>query len=287
MANVGFIGLGNIGGPMARHLLKGDFSVHVYDVFPEAAADVVKQGAVLAGSVAELAVDCPYIGVCVRDDRDVENLLHGPADGSAEGLLAAAKPGTIIALHSTVTQDGLFKWVEEAKAYNIELIDAPMTGGASVAEAGELCYMVGGSAAQLERVRPMLETSAEKIIHAGDIGHGIALKLCNNLITWIEFTAMSEATRLAEACGLSADVLREVGMSNGVINEKMHSFVTGRNAMAAACTEEQMEQFFGGFGRLGRKDMDCAIETAAKFDIRLPATEFVRDIIELVFLNKI
>jgi 3-hydroxyisobutyrate dehydrogenase-like beta-hydroxyacid dehydrogenase len=97
---------------------------------------------------------------------------------------------------------------------------------------------------------------------------------------------MAEATRLAEACGLSVEVLRDVGLSNGVVNEQMHMFVAGRNGMAANSTEEQMEQFFGTMGRLGRKDLECALSTAAQKGVQLPTAEFVRDRIENVFMAK-
>ena len=168
----------------------------------------------------------------------------------------------------------------------MHIIDAPITGGAGGAEQGTLCYMVGASDEVLQRSRPVFETSAEKVIHAGDVGIGIALKLCNNLITYMQFTAISEATRLAESCGLSADVLREVGLSNGVINQQMHTFISGRNGCLAACTEEQMKEIFGSFAHLGEKDLDCALAAAAEKQLRLPATEMVRSMIADVFYGK-
>ena len=278
--NVGFIGLGNIGKPMARHLVGDKFQLYAYDVFPEAVADLVDLGAI-AATPADIAANCLYIGVCVRDDKDVENLLYGD-----DGLLQLAQTDTVIVIHSTVTQAGLLKWAADGQANNIHILDGPITGGANGAEAGTLCYMVGGDEQQLEKIRPVISTSADKIVHAGALGTGIALKLCNNLITYAEFAAMSEATRLAEACGLSVDVLREVGKSNGVINEQMHMMISNRNMLAVNCSEEQMDQYMGPFGRLGRKDLQCAIDTAAKLNIQLPATEFVRDMIEDVFVNK-
>ena len=95
---------------------------------------------------------------------------------------------------------------------------------------------------------------------------------------------MAEATRLAEACGLSVDVLREVGLSNGVVNEQMHMFVSGRNSLALSCTEEEMDQFFGAMGRLGREDLECALSTAGEKGVELPTAEYVRDRIEKVFV---
>lgn len=279
--NVGFIGLGNIGKPMASHLITDTIKLYVYDVFEAAMTDLVAAGATAAQSPAEIAKHCSYIGLCVRDENDVESLLYGD-----EGLFSCAAKDTLIAIHSTVTQASLLRWAADAKQHNMLLIDAPMTGGAAGAKAGTLCYMLGGDKATLERIRPILETSAEKIIHAGELGAGIALKLCNNLITYSQFTAMSEATRLAESCGLSAEVLREVGKSNGVINEQMYSFVSNRNALAANADEATMDKYMGAMGRLGEKDLACAIATAKALDISLPATELNHRMIADVFVAK-
>ncbi|MEZ5501396.1 MAG: NAD(P)-dependent oxidoreductase [Halioglobus sp.] len=243
--------------------------------------ELVAEGAVGCASVAELAGACSHIGVCVRDDAQVEELLHG--DG---GIFAHAAPGTLIAIHSTVTQANLLRWAQEAAGLGLHLIDAPITGGAHRAADGTLCYMVGGTVEQLELGSPVFMTSGEKIVHAGPVGSGIALKLCNNFIQYTEFVAMVEATRLAEACGLSVDVLRAVGLANGVVNEQMFMFAAGRNAVAKTSTEEQMDPYFGAMGRLGRKDLECAISTAADKGVVMPTCEFIRDRIVDVFLAK-
>jgi 3-hydroxyisobutyrate dehydrogenase len=278
---VGYIGLGNIGKPSALRLVGDTFDAHVYDVYQPAVDELVAAGATGCDSVGELAARCSHIGVCVRDDAQVEALLYGE-----EGILAKAAPGTLVAIHSTVTQANLLKWATDAREAGVRLIDAPITGGAHRAVDGTLCYMVGGEEGDVAKATPVFETSGEKIVHAGPIGSGIALKLCNNFIQYTEFVAMAEATRLADACGLSVDVLRDVGLSNGVVNEQMHMFVAGRNGMALNCSDEDMEQFFGAMGRLGRKDLECALATAAEKNVRLPTAEYVRDRIENVFLAR-
>ena len=279
MQNVGYIGLGNIGKPSAQRLICDEFRAHVFDVYEPAVAELTELGAVGCSSVAELAAACKHIGVCVRDDTQVEELLYGD-----RGILANAIPGTLVAVHSTVTQANLIRWSLEADDNGIRLIDAPVTGGAHRAADGTLCYMVGGEASDLALCAPVFATSAEKVVHAGPVGSGIALKLCNNFIQYTEFVAMAEATRLAQACGLSVDVLREVGLANGVVNEQMHMFVSGRNALALSCSGDEMEQFFGTMGQLGHKDLCCALETAADKGVKLPTAEYVRDRIVDVFL---
>ncbi len=278
---VGFIGLGNIGKPMAKHLVCDAFDVYVYDVVPEAMEDLVALGANAVEYPKQMFSVCEHVGLCVRDGRDVESLLYGD-----EGALESMQAGSVLAIHSTVTQAEVLKWNKEGKEKNIEIIDAPITGGASGAEEGTLCYMVGADKETLDKCSPIYETSADKIIHAGDVGVGIILKLCNNLITYAEFTAVAEASKLAQTCGLSEDVLREVGKSNGIINEQMHTFISGRNGLRPACTDEQMQEIFGPFAALGEKDLDCALAAAKEAGITLRATENVRAMITDIFLGK-
>jgi 3-hydroxyisobutyrate dehydrogenase len=279
--NVGYIGLGNIGKPSAQHLVSEPFRAHVYDVFQPAVDELVAAGAVGCSSVADLAASCDHIGICVRDDEQVEDCLYGE-----EGIFASASAGTLVAIHSTVTRAALLRWADDASLSGITLIDAPITGGAHRAADGTLCYMVGGEAEVLERARPVFQTSAEKVVHAGPLGAGIALKLCNNFIQYGEFVLMAEATRLADSSGLSVDVLREVGLSNGVVNEQMHMFASNRNALALGSSDEEMDQFFGLMGRLAAKDLDCALATAADNGVALPTAEYLRARIEDVFLAR-
>ncbi len=277
--HVGYIGLGNIGKPSALRLLDGHFVVHVFDIYQPAVDELVAQGAIGCSSVAHLAKKCDHIGICVRDDSQVEELLYGSA-----GIFSNAAADTVISIHSTVTQASLLRWAADASSKSLHLIDAPITGGAHRAADGTLCYMVGGEEEILDRCRPVFATSAEKIVHAGPLGCGIALKLCNNFIQYGEFVLMAEASRLADSTGLSVDTLREVGLSNGVVNEQMHMFVSGRNAMALGASAEQMQEYFGAVGQLATKDLDCALSTAADNNVELPTAEYLRERIEKVFL---
>lgn len=278
---VGFIGLGDIGKPMARNLIADGLEAWVYDLRAAPVEELVALGAHSASSPAAMASRCRIVGLCVRDDKDVEDLLYGAGD-----MLTHAKPGTVIAIHSTVTQGSLLRWAADAAARGVELIDAPITRGrgARTGEGKFACYMVGGSADVLERCRPVFETSAEEIVHAGPLGSGIALKLCNNLMTYLEFIAISEAAALAERGGLPWEVLAKVGRANGVINERMIAFQGNRAQLKL--DEATMEKFFGPFGRLGEKDLDAAIASAHELGIRLPATEHARSIIYDVFMGR-
>ncbi len=276
---VGFIGLGNIGKPMAKNLLGEPFELTVYDVDEEAVEELVALGARRAG-IVEMAQRCEVIGICVRDNRDVESLLYGD-----EGLLANATPDTVLAIHSTITQQALQQWVRDAGQYQVKVIDAPITGGAHGAVARELVYMVGGDEQTLERCRPVFTTSAKNIIHAGELGAGIALKLCINMMTYSSFIAVLESTRLAEAAGLDPEVLFEVGRGNGVIGDFNHRFISNRSAVFEGCDEATARSIFEPFGKLGEKDLDAALETAAGLGLDLPAATCNRRLILDTFIK--
>ncbi|HSW13122.1 MAG TPA: NAD(P)-dependent oxidoreductase [Solimonas sp.] len=281
---IGFIGLGNIGRPIARHLLKLGQPVWVRDVEVGPVMELVGLGAKRADTPAELARQCHHIGICVRDDIDVEQLLYGSA-GSGRGLFEEAETGTVIAVHSTVSYDAMMRWSRHATLRGIHLVDAPITGGAGGADAATLCYMIGGDAALFERCRPIFATSGNKLVHAGATGAGITLKLCNNIMTYAAFAAIDEASRLAKAGGLDAALLLEVGRSNGVVTPQMEAFFTNRERMRAV-GPEVLEQGFGPFGALGRKDLAAALESARKLGVDLAASERVHEIIQDVFLAK-
>lgn len=275
---IGFIGLGNIGKPMARHLLKLGEPVYVHDLAPAPLAELVALGA-QAATPRELAAQCRVVGLCVRDDRDVNALLHGD-----DGLLANLRADAIVAVHSTVTQAALLRWAGEAEARRVHVVDAPITGGAAGAEAATLCAMVGGSDRLLERLRPVLSAWAGKIVHAGPLGCGIALKLCNNLMSYAAFAALDEGTRLARAAGLDPRLLIEVGRANGVVTPQMEAFHGNREALAARGGDAR-RQAFGPFAALAAKDLDAALQSAAALGVELPATARLRTLIERVFVG--
>jgi 3-hydroxyisobutyrate dehydrogenase-like beta-hydroxyacid dehydrogenase len=277
--SIGFIGLGNIGKPMARHLLALSEPVWVYDLASAPVAELKALGARAAATPAELAGECRVIGLCVRDDRDVDALLQG-----ADGLLAQARADTVIAVHSTVTQASVLRWAEQGRARGVHVIDAPITGGASGAEAGTLCYMIGGDAEIVERCRPVFATSGSKLIHAGGLGAGVALKLCNNLMTYAAFAAIDEAVKLAHAGGLAHELLIEVGRANGVVTPQMEAFFGNREKLAAQ-GEEVLQRHFGPFAALAKKDLAAVLASAESLGLQLPLTVRVEERMDAAFLK--
>ncbi len=281
-SRVGYIGLGNIGKPSAVHLLKGDWETCVYDIYAPAVEELVARGAVACETPGAMAAVCDHIGICVRDDAQVESLLYG-----GDGLLANARPGLLIAIHSTVTEEGLQRWAVDAAESQVELIDAAISGGAAVAEKGGLCYMVGGSEEALERATPVFMTSAHKVVHAGKLGCGMLLKVCNNMMTYAEYLAISESARLALAGGLTVEMLREVGQINGVVCEGMYLFALGNTMMSSTeAPGEEVVKHFDVFGRLAEKDLDCALAAAEGLGVALPATQQLRDVVYKLFMGR-
>jgi 3-hydroxyisobutyrate dehydrogenase len=277
--SIGFIGLGNLGAPMARQLLKLGEEVVVLDVAASRVAELTALGA-RAGGVHELARSCRIIGLCVRDEPEVASLLQGPS-----GLLAQMAADSVIAVHSTVTQAAIVEWARAAQQRAVHLIDAPVTGGAAGAQAGTLTYMVGGAAPILERCRPVFMTSGVKLIHAGPVGSGILLKLCNNLMSYAAFTAVHEANRLARAGELDPALVVEVGRSNGVVTAQMEAFLDNRAKLMAA-GPQVLRQRFAPFAALAQKDLGAALASARALGLDLPGTQSVAELIENVFLNQ-
>src|SRR5581483_9886670 len=212
---VGYIGLGMIGSAMAEQLAEPPFEASYYDVFPAALSKFGGKGH-LATSPADVGAHADLVGICVLNDQQVEEVVAG-----ANGLLNTMKKGSLIAVHSTVHAATIQALAEKAGAKGIDLIDAAVSGGPMAARAHNLVCMVGGSAAQLECARPLLKAYCGNIIHAGPIGMGIALKVSNNLVTYIQLMSALEGYRLAQAMGLDPEMLTSVMKDNGNLTTAM------------------------------------------------------------------
>jgi 3-hydroxyisobutyrate dehydrogenase len=275
--SVGFIGLGNIGKPMALHWANGSEPLVVFDVVAQATADLVAAGATAATTVTDLAREAQIIGICVRDDKDVEQVLSGPA-----GILENARPDTVVLIHSTVKQESILQWYERGRAKSLHIVDASVT---RATDPSKFCYMLAGSEAVLGRVRPLLELGGNKVVHAGPVGSAIALKLCNNMITYASFVAIHESYKLAQAFGLDPELLHQVSSANGAITPSMAGFIRARNKVATQ-GEAVLRGAFGPHGALGEKDLAAALQSAKKLQVALPGTEKTAELIADVFVDR-
>ena len=199
MATVAFIGLGNMGGPMARNLVKAGHVVRGFDV---AAANIAAAGAVACASAADAAAGADIV---------VTMLPAGPHVQKVYGeVLPAAKAGTLLIDCSTIDVDTARRVAADAAARGLEMLDAPVSGGTTGAEAGTLTFMVGGSEAGFARAQPYLAQMGKTIVHAGGPGNGQAAKICNNMILGISMIAVAEGFSLAAKLGLDAQKLFDI-----------------------------------------------------------------------------
>jgi 3-hydroxyisobutyrate dehydrogenase len=263
----GFVGLGNIGKPMARRLVAGGLETVVLDALEAPVAELTREGAKAARSPRELATCCDVIGVCVRDDDDVRAVVYGE-----QGLLAGAAPGTVIALHSTILPSTVREVGAAAAERGVGLLDACVTGGEASAAAGKLTYIVGGSEEDLERARPAFATSAKLIVHTGPLGSGAATKLCNNLMTYLAWLSAFESLHLARAAGLAEEKLEEVTRSNGNLSEPMRAFLALHKAPEETRRSAGFQAMVRGFVTLAEKDLAVTLAFARECGVALPGT---------------
>ena len=192
---IGFIGVGNMGAPMARNLLRAGHAVRVHDADRGAAAALADSGARPAGGVADAAADAECVVTMLPAGREVRAVW--------EALVPAAPEGALAIDCSTIDVATARAVAAEAAARGLAPLDAPVSGGVAGAEAGTLTFMVGGDAAVFARARPVLAAMGREIVHAGGAGAGQAAKLCNNMMLGVSMIAMSEAFTLGAALGLS------------------------------------------------------------------------------------
>lgn len=273
---VGFIGLGNIGLPMAKRLVAAGLPTTVYDVVPGRAAEAAS--ATPAASPREVAAASDVVGLCVRDDADVRAAMLGEA-----GVLAGAARGAIVAIHSTVQPATVIEVAAIAAERGVGVVDACITGGATGAAQGTLTVMVGGDAAQIERARPFLDCFAKKVVHTGPLGTGCKMKLCNNLMTYLAWTAAYEAMLLARAAGLPQETLEEVTGSNGNLSDPMRAFLALHKAPEATRRSEDFQAMMRGFVEIAEKDLAASLALARECGITLPGTAMASQIMARVY----
>ena len=267
---IGFIGLGNIGAPMARRLLDRPDELVVMDVSAAATAPFAAAGAAVAATPAEVARTARVIGIVVQNEQQVRDVLDGP-----DGILSTAASGTVVAVHSTISAEGAVELAALAAGAGIDLVDAPISGGAMGAHEGTLAVMVGGTEEAVERARPMLDRYASLVVHAGPVGAGTHMKIARNLITFASYAAGGEAQRLAAAAGLDVALLGEVVRHSDRITG-------GPGAVMIRPIAEELDEsdglrpIFDHTLTLGAKDLDLAAEMGDELGIDTPFAELAR-----------
>jgi 3-hydroxyisobutyrate dehydrogenase len=194
---IGFIGLGNMGNPMCRNLLKHGHALKIYDVVPDLVKKLEKEGCEVASSAAECAKGVDVVITMLPSSPHVRSVYLGEF-----GVLRGARPGTPLIDSSTIDPLTSREVAMDAKAKGCPMVDAPVSGGVGGAEAGTLTFMVGGEAHDYEATKPVLQAMGKNIVHCGGIGNGQVAKICNNMMLAIEMIATSEGMTLAAKLGM-------------------------------------------------------------------------------------
>jgi 3-hydroxyisobutyrate dehydrogenase len=204
MARIGFIGLGNMGLPMAENLGKAGHAVTGFDVVEAQAGKLAAHGGAAANSIAAACAGAEVIITMLPAGEHVREVYGG------SGVIASAPAGALLIDCSTIDVATARDVAAQAAAKGLAMVDAPVSGGVTGAQAGTLTFMVGGSAADFSRAQPILEAMGKTIVHAGGSGTGQAAKICNNMILGVSMIAVSEAFLLAEKLGLDAQRLFDI-----------------------------------------------------------------------------
>jgi 3-hydroxyisobutyrate dehydrogenase-like beta-hydroxyacid dehydrogenase len=257
---LGYIGLGNQGAPMAKRYLDWPGGLTVFDVRADAMTPFVEGGATAAASLAEVA-DADVISVTVLNDAQVREVV-------AE-LAANAKPGTIIAIHSTIGHTTAVELAEELKPQGIHIADAPVSGGAGAAAKGELAVMVGADDETFERIKEPFSRWASVVIHAGEPGAGTKMKLARNMLTFIIYTAVGESQKLADEAGLNLNDLAKVVRHSDALTGGASSIMYRSDAKPLA-PDHFLYQPFLHTRALGEKDLSLALELGDSLSVDLP-----------------
>jgi 3-hydroxyisobutyrate dehydrogenase len=255
---VGFIGLGDIGKPMAERIARSQLELCVFDARSQQAADLVQLGACVARSVAEVAQRSDFVSVVVRTTEQVREVVLG-----AGGLLEGLASGSIIAIHSTAARSTLKEIGERCADRGVGLLDAPVSGGAARARAGSLACLVGGDPELLERSRPVIELFARSIFHLGAIGAGQAGKLVNNLLYFICMVGSRECMKLAVAAGVSEDVAAAVIRASSGNNFTTAQWAEWKRKVREEGAQERISA-------LAHKDIGMALQMARELSIDVP-----------------
>jgi 3-hydroxyisobutyrate dehydrogenase len=236
---IGFIGLGDQGGPMAEMILQAGFEVAVWARRPQIGARFADLGARLAAGPAALAAQCDLLCLCVTEDADVRGLLLD------QGALAAMAAGAMVAVHSTVRPSLCRELAAQAAARCVSLIDAPVSGSGHAARARALLLMAGGDAQAFARARPVFESFAGTLLHMGPVGAAMAAKLVNNLLAAVHIGHAYAALRLATGLGIDPDLVRAAVLAGTGRSFAMDAIERFRDPPRAAHVRRILEKDVG------------------------------------------
>ena len=274
MSHIAFIGLGNMGGPMARNLLEAGYTLQVFDLMPEACARAQQAGAGVATTAQQAAAGANIVISMLPASAHVQSLYLGPT-----GLLESLAPGTLVIDCSTIAPQTSRDLALAAAERELACIDAPVSGGTAGAEAGTLSFMVGGPQPALDQARPLLEVMGANIFHAGEHGAGQVAKIANNMLLAIHMAGTAEALSLGVANGLDPTVLSEIMRKSSGSNWSLEKYNPWPGVMEGVPASRD---YAGGFGSaLMLKDLGLAASAATATGAAIPLGELARNLYAL------
>ncbi|MEP4484348.1 MAG: 3-hydroxyisobutyrate dehydrogenase [Halioglobus sp.] len=260
MATVAFIGLGNMGGPMAKNLIVANHTVTVFDLVPEACAELEAAGASVAASTAEAVSDAQYVVSMLPAGKHVAGVYLG-----ADGLLAQLDSSVTVLDCSTIDAATSREVGEAAAAAGIGFMDAPVSGGVAAAAAGTLAFMCGGDADTFEKAKVVLSGMGKNIFHAGPHGSGQVAKGCNNMLLAIHMLGTCEALEMGARNGLDPAVLSEIMLASSGRNWSLEVYNPYPGIMDAAPASNDYKPGF--MVDLMVKDLGLAMAIADESDV--------------------
>ena len=263
MKKISFIGLGNMGGPMALNLLNANYQVCVFDLVPESVQQLVAKGATTAVSAKQAAIDADIVISMLPAGAHVRSLYAGE-----EGLSQVLSADSLVIDCSTIDVESVHSVAEHLATKNIRFIDAPVSGGVSGAQAGTLTFIVGGDVVDVEQAKPVLAAMGKNIFHAGEQGAGQIAKICNNMLLSVLMTGTSEALQMAINNGLDPTVMSQIMLQSSGRNWTLEVYNPCPNVIDSVPSSNNYE---GGFMvDLMNKDLALAMQCAAQSQSSVP-----------------
>ena len=262
MTTVGFIGLGQIGAPMAGHLVDWPGGLVVCDLMPEATQPLERRGATIAATPSDVARGTDVISIVVRDDDEVRQVL--------DGILETARPGTVIAIHSTIAPATATELAELATEHDVAVVDAPVTGGFIGASHGTLGVFVGGPGDAVERCREPFARWSTLFVHTGPVGSATRAKLARNLLQFAAFSAALEAQRLAEAAGVDLRALAAAVRHSDAVTGGPSAIMMRDTTAPLTEADGRLRDVLVHTRELGEKDLRLALDLGAQLGVELP-----------------
>lgn len=264
--NIAFIGLGNMGAPMAENLLKAGYALSVYDLSEAATHRLQQAGARVANSPKDAASNAQVVISMLPAGKHVHSVYLG--ESGTNGLLAELLKGTLVIDSSTIAAADAVTVAKAASELGIDFLDAPVSGGTGGAIAGSLTFIVGGSDKAFARAEPILSVMGKNIFHAGDHGAGQVAKICNNMLLGILMAGTAEAINLGVKNGLNPKVLSDIMLQSSGRNWTLEVYNPYPQVMENVPSSNGYQ---GGFmSKLMQKDLNLAMQTAQDTNVETP-----------------